>query len=82
MSARSAQQNDQVPTGTELTIPVGGVFPIQLREEPNTKETLDYWSMMDQILDGHEYFGHMERGENPPSFHRLELEPEASVSRL
>ena len=64
-----------------LTYEPGGVFPVQQSEELNTKDNEDYWRAMDNILDTHESFGHLERGETPPKFLEYELPMQLLIPR-
>jgi hypothetical protein len=58
------------------------VFPDQPREQPNSKQTTEYWAEINGILDGHEYFGFMERGVTPPSFAKFDLVDESDLALL
>ena len=49
------------------------VFPDYPRERVNTKQNKDFWDAMDTILDGHETFGHLERGILPSAWLKFEL---------
>ena len=81
MASRLAQHQAGTVPREGLHYTGANVFPDQQREQPNSKEITEYWSEINGILDGHEFFGYMERGVTPPSFAKFDLVDESGILR-
>ena len=73
MASRLAQHQAGTVPREGLHYTGANAFPDQQREQPNSKEVEELWTEIDGILDGHDFYGYMERGVTPPSFAKFDL---------